>query len=65
MTPADVIELMKKLPQDRHFLCQLVDEKGQAFNMFFEFNEIPNCRDMLQLRVFHPELKDLYNITRD
>jgi hypothetical protein len=33
--------------------------------MFFEFNEVPNCRDMLQLRVFHPELKDLYNITRD
>ncbi|BAQ02725.1 hypothetical protein AVU38_gp197 [Ralstonia phage RSL2] len=56
---------MKKLPQDKHILCQVVDEKGQAFNMFFEFKEIPNNWDMIQLRVSHPELKDLYNIKRD
>ncbi|BAS04996.1 hypothetical protein [Ralstonia phage RSF1] len=64
MTPADIIEQMKKLPQDKHILCQVVDEKGQAFQMFFEFNDVPSSW-MIQLRVSHPELKDLYNIKRD
>lgn len=65
MTPVDIKALMDKLPQDRHILCQVVDQKGQAFNMFFEFKEVPNNRDMIQLRVYHPELTDLYDIKRD
>lgn len=63
MTPADIKKIMDTLPQDKHILCQVVDEKGQAFQMFFEFHD--TNWNMIQLRVSHPELKDLYNIKRD
>lgn len=64
MKPPELIEVLKKLPQDKTILCQVVDEKGQAFQMFYEFNDVENSW-MIQLRVSHPELKDLYNIKRD
>jgi hypothetical protein len=64
MKPSDIKKIMDTLPQDKDIICQVVDEKGQAFNMFFEFNDLGKSR-MIQLRVHHPDLKDLYNIKRN
>lgn len=64
MMVPELMEILSKLPQDKSILCQLVDEKGQAFQLDFEFKDNPKSW-MIQLRVSHPELKDIYNITRD
>jgi len=64
MKPPELIEVLKKLPQDKSILCQVVDESGNAFNCQFELIDIKDSW-MIQLRVFHPELKDLYNLKRD
>ena len=63
MKPPELIEVLKNLPQDKSVLCQVVDQSGHAFNCQFELNDIPNSW-MIQLRVFHDELKDLYNLEK-
>jgi hypothetical protein len=63
MKPPELIELLKKLPQEKSILCQVVDQSSHAFNCQFEFNDIEKSW-MIQLRVFHEQLVDLYNLEK-
>ena len=60
ITVAGLIEELKKLPEDKGIICQLVaSEDSGAWNMFFEFNEIENSDWVIQLKIFHPEFRHL------
>lgn len=63
MYTPELIEKLKTLPTDKPILCQVVDQKGNAFMCDFEFNNIERSW-MIQLRVSHPELVDLYDIKK-
>lgn len=58
MKPADVIQAMQALDPDKEILCQVVSADGKAWNMFFEFRNVPNVSFNV-LTVSHPELKTL------
>jgi hypothetical protein len=62
-TPRELIKQLEKLPeQDRQILCQVVPEDGPgAWNMFFEFHDAPEAK-LIQLKVYHPDLKTLPKI---
>lgn len=61
MTPAELIEFLKTLPQDKPIICQVCGSEGGAWMMDFKFHDIPGSW-MVQLRVFHTQLKKLPNI---
>jgi len=60
MKVSQLMERLQELPQERTVMCQLVaeDEPG-AWNMFFEFENVDSSDWLVQLRVYHPELKRL------
>lgn len=55
MTVKQLIEKLSNLPQDKPIVCQVCSEDGSAWNMFFNFNDVPNSW-MVQLAINHPEL---------
>ena len=58
MTPSKLIKQLQLLPQDKSIVCQVVGQESGAWNMGFEFNDIPDSW-MIQLRVEHPRLEKL------
>lgn len=59
MRVKDLIEKLQQLPPDDIVICQVVAEDGpEAWNMFWEVEKINNSKTV-QLRVFHPQLKEL------
>lgn len=61
MTPSQLKLLLDELPQDKHIICQVVDEHGKAWNMFYTFED-DRQGSYIQLRVYHPDLKSLPDI---
>ena len=59
MKVSELIEKLQGMPQDKTVLCQVVpQEPPGAWNMQFDVADIATSW-MVQLRVFHPELKKL------
>jgi hypothetical protein len=61
----DLIAELENLDPDREIICQVVAKDGKAWNMFFEFAEIPRAKNewLTVLSVFHPDLKTLPDLT--
>lgn len=60
MSVASTIEDLKALPPEDIVVCQVVDQQGNAWSMFYEFVKVPNT-SMVMLRIHHPHLKQLPN----
>jgi len=61
MNPIQLKAALDKLPEQKTILCQMVDRSGHAFNAHFDLIDVQDSW-MIQLRVSHPELVDLYDI---
>jgi hypothetical protein len=61
MTPLELIEKLKAMPDGKQIFCQLVDGQGQALNLQFDVIDIPNT-SLIQLRVMHPDIDDIYKL---
>lgn len=58
MTIAEAIAKLQQFPMDHFIHCQLVDGKGNAWHMGFDF--LPahsSCTRLVVLNVTHPDLK--------
>ena len=64
MRVMDAKAVLDTMPQEKSILCQVVDQSGNAFNYDFEFHNVEPSW-MVQLRVHHKELVDLYDIRRE
>lgn len=58
MKVSDLVERLQNLPQGKEVLCQVVGQSSGAWNMSFDFHDVPSSW-MVQLSVSHPELMDL------
>ena len=58
MKVSELIEHLKTLPQDRTIMCQVVPQERDAgaWNMRFEFAEVPASDWLVVLSVSHPDL---------
>ena len=63
MKVSELVQKLQALPQDRDVICQVVDTKGGAWNMYFEFNVIGNSDWLVQLRVSHPDFPDFRELS--
>lgn len=61
MKPPELIKILEGLPQDKPILCQIIDQKGNAFGGEFSLQDVPTSW-MNHLAITHRELVDLYNI---
>lgn len=61
MLVEQAIEKLNTLSKEKSIVCQVVDEQGRAWNMYFEILDVPNS-SFIQLKVFHPDLKELPSI---
>lgn len=59
MKVCDLTKLLEALPQDGVIVCQVVDDEGRAWGMFFDLQPAVGSDRLVQLRVHHPELKRL------
>lgn len=58
-TVSGLIEELKKLPQDRGVMCQLIGEEEGVWNMCFEFINVESSDWLVQLKVHHPNMLKL------
>lgn len=56
-----VIEQLKKLDPKKSLMCQVVDQVGNAWNMCYEFVDLPGS-NMVVLCVTHDDLVELPKI---
>lgn len=61
---AEVTQQLQRLQSDKTVLCQVVDREGKAWNMLFEFCDVPHT-SFVQLKVFHPGLAQLPQVSFD
>lgn len=61
MKPPELIELLKNLDPDKEIICQVVSKDGGAWNMFYEFKDVPGST-LISLSVSHPKLKYLPSV---
>ena len=59
MKVKELIEKLKKLPQEKEILCRVVGQESGAWRMLYTFEVIPGSDSFLALYVSHPELKKL------
>lgn len=58
MIVAGLIEILEEMDKNKIIVTQVVAEDGSTWNCYLDINDIPNS-DLVQLRVYHPQLKTL------